>query len=347
MKRLLVGLLATFWMITIPIGDVSANDGDPMGGFGNDGRISIEPPNSGDDIMGEHVAIDSEGRIMSVTNVRPSFCPSGDITIRRYLSDGSPDPAFIVTTHAAQNNRGYSAMDLDIDAAGRILITGFLNDCSGNQPAIAFVMRLTTTGVLDPTFDGPGTDCAGMGTGNGIAAFEFSDPLAFSDLHVRSDGRYVVNGHRDGGDLTLLTIDQNTGNCAMGDADEYLVDISPGGSRVFATHSLLPRPDGGYFSIGEHYDVPTGDSQGFIVATSSDGSIDPSWGNGGTLIDTSSPDPGGYVDAVLLDDGGFATIHPDDGAGSVVVRRFDSNGVPVSTFGTSGEIRITPPGGTG
>ena len=50
MKRLLVALLATFWMITIPIGDVSANDGDPMGGFGNDGRINIEPPNPGDDI---------------------------------------------------------------------------------------------------------------------------------------------------------------------------------------------------------------------------------------------------------------------------------------------------------
>ncbi|NDE81645.1 MAG: hypothetical protein EB037_12165, partial [Actinobacteria bacterium] len=144
---------------------------------------------------------------------------------------------------------------------------------------------------------------------------------------MRSDGRYVVNGDRNGGDLTLLTIDQNTGGCAMGDADEYLTDISPGGSRVYATHSLLPRPDGGYFSIGEHILSSSGDSQGFIVATSSDGSIDPSWGNGGTVIDTSSPDPGGYMDAVLLDDGGFATIHPDDGTGSAVVRRFDSNGV--------------------
>ena len=347
MKRLLVGLLATFWMITIPIGDVSANDGDPMGGFGNDGRINIEPPNSGDDIMGEDVAVDSEGRIISVTNVRAFPCPAGDITIRRYLPDGTLDPAFTPVNPSPPAGYDVYVKSLDIDATGRTLITGFFVDCLTSQPAISFVMRLTTTGVLDPTFDGPGTDCAGTGNGNGIAAFEFSDPLEFSDLHVRSDGRYVVNGDRNGGDLTLLTIDQNTGGCAMGDADEYLTDISPGGSRVYATHSLLPRPDGGYFSIGEHYDVPSGDSQGFIVATSSDGSIDPSWGNGGTLIDTSSPDPGGYVDAVLLDDGGFATIHPDDGAGSVVVRRFDSNGVPVSTFGTSGEIRITPPGGTG
>ena len=346
MKKLsiVVVLAGTILCSTSP---VLANDGDPVVAFGDEGRISIAPPNLGDDIMGEHVIADHHGRIVSVTNVRPPYCPAGDITVRRFLSDGSPDPSFVVTTHTAQNNRGYSVMDLDIDEFGAVLLTGFMASCSGPSTPMGFVMKLSTTGVLDPTFDGPGANCVGSGTGNGLATFDFVDSLSLSELHVRADGRYVVNGGRDNGDLTLLTIDQNTGSCAMSDADEYLVNISPGGSRAYATHSLLPRPDGGYFSIGEYYDVPSGDSQGFIVATAADGSIDPSWGNGGTLIDTSAPDPGGYFDAVLLDDGGFVTIHSDESAGDqAVLRRFAADGALVPDFGTNGELRIAPDTGS-
>jgi hypothetical protein len=324
-----------------------ANDGAPVVAFGDEGRISIAPPNVGDEIWGEHVITDSEGRIISVTNVRPPMCPSGDITVRRHLADGSLDATFMVTTHAAPNNLAYSVMDLDIDESGAILLTGFMASCSGQSTPVGFVMKLTTTGVLDPAFDGPGTDCAGLGNGNGLATFDFVDAFAPTSLHTRADGRYVVNGGRDNGDLTLLTIDQDTGSCAMGDTDEYLVNISPSGSLAYVPHDLLPRPDGGYLSLGEHYDVASGDSQGFIVATAVDGSIDPSWGNGGTLIDTSSPDPGGYIDAVPLDDGGFVTIHSDESAGDqAVLRRFSAEGTLVPDFGTTGELRIAPDSGS-
>lgn len=315
-----------------------------ISGFADDGRIDIAPPNIGDRIMGEHVAVDAAGRIVSVTNVTPPMCPAGSITIRRFLADGTVDSTFTPVTPVVPSGYEMSPTDLDIDAAGRIIVTGFLNDCSGVLPSVGFVMRLSATGTLDPEFDGPNQNCAGTGSGNGLALFADVDPLSLAGLHVRADGRYVVNGSHDSGNMTVFTIDQTNGTCASGGPNDHVTTITTSGSRALIPHVLLPREGGGYFSIGENYDGARGDSQGFVVATNASGSLDTNWRNGGKLIDTSSDDPGGYVDAVALDDGGFVTIHPDMVLGHAVVRRFDSSGNPVLGFGASGELRIATPG---
>ena len=313
-------------------------------GFADDGRIDIAPPNIGDQIMGEHVAVDAAGRIVSVTNVTPPMCSIGSVTIRRFLADGTPDPSFAPVTPTLPGSYGMWSRDLDIDDRGNILVTGTLSDCSATLPTIGVVIRVTTSGRLDTTFDGPGPNCLGVGTGDGIAMFDDTPDLELSQLHVRDDGRYVVNGVFADDDLALITVDQGNGSCATSGPFDYDTEVIASSQRRFAPTQLLPRPTGGYLSIGEWVNIANNNSQGLIVPLTANGTVDFDWGPGGFMIDTSSPDPGGYVDATALGDHGFVTVHADQALGHAVLRRFDWSGQAVATFGTNGELRIASPG---
>lgn len=313
-------------------------------GFGVDGRIDIAPPNVGDEILGEHVAVDTAGRIVSVTNVTPPMCAIGSITIRRLLADGSVDPSFAPVTPSFPGSYGMWSRDLDIDSAGNIIVTGTLSDCSATLPTIGVVIRVTATGVLDTAFDGPGLNCLGTGAGNGVALFDDTPDLELSQLHVRADGRYVVSGVYADDDLATFTVDQTNGTCVTSGEFDFDSEIIASSQRRFAPTKLLPRPGGGYLSIGEWINKSNNNSQGIVVPMDAHGSVDYDWGPGGFKIDTSSPDPGGYVDSTALGDRGFVTIHADQALGHAVLRHFDWSGRAVASFGTNGELRIASPG---
>ena len=311
-------------------------------GFADDGRIDISPPSPSGDIRAEAVTVDSDGRIVSVTNVTQSMCMNGTVTIRRFLSDGTPDPAFAPLTPPAPSGYGYIINDIDIDSTGRILLAGSLTDCAGALPGIGVVIRLTSSGVLDPTFDGPNQNCAGLGTGNGVATFAFTDPLSVAQLEVRDAARYVVNGVHDAGAFTIFTIDSSNGTCATTGPDDYRTSMPPTNSRSFHPHALSTRPNGGYLSIGE-YIHPLDGSQAFILATTSSGTVEQNFGVDGAVIDTSSPDSGSYSNGVILDDGSVVVTQSDWTLGHALVRRFTADGEPMPTFGVNGEVRISEP----
>ena len=102
-------------------------------------------------------------------------------TIARYLANGALDTEFgdqgIVILEATADGRHYSALGVDVQADGRIVVLS-----EANIPAI---VRLNGDGSLDSTFDG-----------DGVLPLT-ADISAVTNLIVAEDGSYVVVGRGD------------------------------------------------------------------------------------------------------------------------------------------------------
>ncbi|MBX3161185.1 MAG: hypothetical protein KF773_34810 [Deltaproteobacteria bacterium] len=136
--------------------------------FGQDGLVVSSPEPTSDFTA---VAVDAQQRIVvaGMLTSGPIFEEVSTYLTRRYLPDGSPDPAFGVDGTAEEpfRNGSDAAFDLAIQASGRILVVGEAstspNTAIGHQLAI---VGYTPDGSKDPTFGANGlvfVDGAGAG----------------------------------------------------------------------------------------------------------------------------------------------------------------------------------------
>lgn len=187
-----------------------------------------------------------------------------------------------------------------------------------------FALRITSTGVADPTFGTGGTvvkDLGGDESANSVASIGADMVIAGSTIAGGNQSMVVAKLSSVG---TALAFGTNG------------VFVAPVGT-VFTADSLLPRPDG---SIIVGCRTATSSCAAKLTST---GLYDPTWGAAGvtTLADTGglavlAPGPGSTVYAAT----------PDDARGLAIIYRLNTIGLGDPTFG-AGQYWLQPFGVAG
>lgn len=149
-------------------------------GFDGDGMATTAFGTGADTPYG--VAVQTDGRIVVAGTAL--IGANNDVAVARYLTSGAPDPSFdgdgkVTTTVAAATDE---ARAVAVQSDGKIVVAGYA--ASGTVDDFT-VLRYTTSGALDPTFDGDGiaTTSFGAGSDQGRA------------LAIQADGKIVVAGY--------------------------------------------------------------------------------------------------------------------------------------------------------
>ena len=294
------------------------------------------------------LAIQPDGRLLIAGTAFGTTGNDDRFALGRFDSDGTLDAGFgnggLVTTPVGVGSA--QANGLIVQPDGKIIVSGtaFLNGSTDDDFG---VVRYNADGSLDTSFGGSGiitTDFGPIEPG----------PDAPSDranaLTLQADGKLVVVGSsgRLASDFALarynadgsLDTSFGSGGRALGgianDAEAHAVDIQPDGSIVVAGSTSGVNP-------------------AFVVARfHADGSTDPSFGTGGSVVMTFDGGGGGARALTIQGDGsivvggsGYAASSIDaDPVGGFAVLRLKPDGSFDSAFGSSGRV-LTSAGDAG
>jgi len=202
-------------------------------------------------------------------------------------------------------------------------------------------------GALDPTFGSGGKVLTDIGYGN----------VRFDPVVVQPDGRIVSAGGTEylysiWGCFTLMrhnidgTLDSGFGNGGIVSTNLNAGD--PGWNSYVGNNSkvtdLALLPDGRLLAVGRSFTVVSGSGWNRLAMARylTDGSLDPSFGTNGWLVDLGLNCLDAYV--ALMDDGRFV-VAAAHGSGEFHVLRYNADGTPDASF--DGDGHITHQVGTG
>lgn len=205
---------------------------------------------------------------------------------------------------------------------GKIITGGFYN-LINNLPINRhiFLTKHLTDGNLDTSFGD-----------NGIVSLTIgNDGCSISEIEIQSDGKIVASGNANGGPI-LLRFNQN------GTMD-----------NSFGNNGISTLTSGGSFEILDNgkFIIAGGFSDGFNVYFSisrynSNGLIDTSFGNNGTVITDISPERFDLNAALKIQEDGkmvlAGTTYTQATQRKTVIARFMPNGNLDSTFGVNGIV---------
>jgi uncharacterized delta-60 repeat protein len=265
-------------------------------------------------------SFDGDGRVMVKTDVSTPGSPavaiqpdnklvvSAGILLLRYHPDGSLDTSFGTE---GKVTLPFGVHSVTLQSNGKVLVLGDTG-----------MARYTTEGTLDQNF-------ASMG----VKTFDFASQA----LVLAPDGTILVAGtigSLDSHDFALARYLENGSlDSAFGNGGVVRTDLAGESDQA---HSLVLRPDNSIVVVGE-----TGYGDGFaLVAYTSNGSLDPSFGNQGKVITEFPLGIEGFGEAILQDDGKLVvagTLRQSESYDFVMVR-YASNGALDSSFGNNGQV---------
>ena len=297
--------------------------------FGAGGRIAT---NSGGEITIEDVVLLPDGKLIAV-GIRSGPDPV-QIRLIRYESNGAIDMTYgtagkVTTNFVGGAGPGHAALLPD----GKLLMVGQVIN-SGGSSYQGLVLRYNADGSPDMSF----------GTG-GQAIIDFPDiGEEFRALILEADGRFYATGIAS--DQSVPTPDYQhdflvvhfnaDGTVDTGfSGDGYLTEeFGVDGSYAEQSGSAVLQPDGKLIAAGF-----SSGYYGALARYNSDGSLDPTFGNGGKRLirDTSA------YGLVLQPDGRIVMVgHESRGAGfEVVVARLHADGRLDGTFAPCGYVRTS------
>jgi len=150
--------------------------------YGEEGRAAAQDGEYGDVDRKQLVSVDADGRLVVF---RKSF---NDASIRRYLSNGTPDPAF--ERRLPENTRGGAAT---IARDGRILV-GMNVDPTGVGDELVYdvqLLRLRADGSTDTSFGKRGLGRFGIAPPAELGGYAISRPEVL-DVSADPSGRVIV-----------------------------------------------------------------------------------------------------------------------------------------------------------
>jgi uncharacterized delta-60 repeat protein len=334
-KRQLVTLLLALTLVAARAAVVAANPGDLDPSFGTGGTVTTA---IGTKSGAFGVAVQGDGKLVAAG-------PTGDpfpnaFALVRYNPDGSLDATFgsggTVTTAFGTLLSFAKAVALQGD--GKIVVAGDIETLDTQLPVVvpkpvAFALaRYNPDGSLDATFGSGGTVTTAIGISGSAWA-----------VALQGDGKIVVPG--------------DTQTTALGDEVFALARYNPDGSldatfgaggtvtTAFGTisdqfNAVAVQGDGKIVAAGVSQTAAGPDS--FVLARyNPDGSLDKTFGSGGTAIGTTTN--GDYANAVALQGDGkivavgyTETTYHDPVA--FALARYNPDGSLDATFGAGGTV---------
>jgi uncharacterized delta-60 repeat protein len=295
--------------------------------FSGDGKVTV-PIGTSDD-MCTAMALQADGKIVLAGYTDNNT--DDDFAIMRFKSNGTLDSTFssdgILTTDFGGYDRIYSVV---IQSDGKILVAGWTDVGSSTDFALA---RYTSNGTLDNGFSGDGKQTVDI---DAYADYAWA-------VTLQPDNKILVTGSSDDDSLTThfgvvrLGTDGTLDNSFSGDG-KTTVPISSEGDYPRAIHVLA---DGKILIAGAASYGDFSYSEFVLVRLKDNGDPDNTFSNDGivtTRFGTS------YDDAMAMavqGDGKILMVGYSDFAGyDFALARYNSNGIPDSTFSMDGRTLI-------
>ncbi len=265
-------------------------------------------------------AIQADGKIVALSKSYNGT--DNDVLLTRYNTDGSTDTSFgiggSVVLDIANGNNVANAIVVQSD--GKLIIGGLAN-VSGNVQLMA--ARFNSDGSLDASF-----------AASGIFLYDFTGSSDSVDaIHVTDNGQILLTGCiQSTRDYVLLRLNSDGSLDTTLAGTGYVQTHIQGGDRG---HTLTVQPDGKILVAGIS-DI-SGDPRGSVVRYNVDGSLDTTFGTGGTFALSLAPGEERIQGISVLSDGKILLAGRMNNADlDFAVMRLTSNGVLDTTFGTGG-----------
>ena len=289
--------------------------------FGGDGRVTIDfgiafrPVTSGN-----AVAIQADGKIVAAGSA--GTAGENDFALARFNSDGSLDTSFGSGGKVLTPFGGYEfAFELAIQADGKIVAAGH-TDRFGEDGFDFALARYNPDGSLDAGFGSGGK----VTTHFGSTFFEAAYGVA-----IQADGKIVAAG-TGAGDFALARYNPNGSlDTNFGLGGKVTTDIGGSGNA----NADAAQADGRITAVGS---TSAGDFT--LVQYRPDGSLDGSFGNGGTVTTDFSATDNAF-DVAIQGDGKIVAAGGTIGTGfsDFALARYENGGALVVS------IDIKPGGG--
>ena len=253
--------------------------------FGSGGKVTTDFSGASDGA--DAVALQSDGKIVAAGGTS-----SSDFALVRYNRDGSLDPTFgsggkVTTDFTPGGNFGFASA-LALQSDGKIVVAGYAGDFA--------LARYNTDGSLDTTF----------GSGGKVTT-DFSAQGTFNALALQPDGRILAGGTYSD-DFAVLrynsdgSLDPSFGKNGIVQThiSGYDLEGTESNSRV---QGLALEPDGKIVSAGGVFSSKfvTAKTAFALARYNSDGSLDTTFGAGGTTPTSFGPSISAYALAVQPD----------------------------------------------
>jgi uncharacterized delta-60 repeat protein len=312
-------ILLVFGMLSLRLAYAAPGDLDTTFGAAGTTRTDL-----GSTEMTRALILQPDGKLVVAGDT--DVGPSAPVLIR-YNPNGSPDPTFgiagTVTTNFGSSDE-FTALILQPD--GKLVAAGY--SYTGGNPDVALA-RYNSNGSLDPTFGTAGTVITDFGGGDGAYA-----------LILQPDGKLVVAGFATDvvgtADFALARYNSNGSlDPTFGAGGKVTTHFSGPYDEAYA---LILQPDGKLVAAGYSY---TGGNSDFALARyNPNGTLDPTFGTGGTVTtDLGSPYDSARALA-LQSDGKLVVAGYMDGTSqsAFALARYNPNGTLDPTFGTGGVV---------
>jgi uncharacterized delta-60 repeat protein len=288
------------------------------------------------------LVIQPDGKIVAAGNFS-----SSEFAVVRYNTNGSLDTSFgnggKLTTAFGATTSFASGMTLQPD--GKIVVAGTASVGTNTDDFV--VARYDTNGGLDTSFGSGGK----VTTSFGSSMFAVAAGVAI-EPHT---GAIVVAG-RANGDFALARYNVSNGSLdtTFGSGGEVTTSF---GSNFNIGGALLIQTNGDIVETGSTINNANGNfNEAFALARykAVDGSLDTSFGNGGTVTTSFGSNPSRDSSAALQSDGrivalGTVEISGPSSGGNLALARYNTDGSLDTSFGNGGEVttNVSGPGVAG
>ncbi len=312
--------------------------------FGQDGKVISDFSAAAADAAAYDVAIQPDGKIVAVGDRFVDDFRGYDFAVARYKPDGSLDPSFgtggLATVDLGNRDQ---AQSVEILPGGKILVAG----TTGNEPYRVALVRFEADGDLDLSF---GPEHTGF-----VILDSLDSPYVLGNNLVGmalqpSDGKVLVTGcyRRYVGppssyywdfSVMRLTADGNV-DTTFGQSGLAIVDFGFGEYSNGMATDVAVQPDGRIVAFGTA-------EAGFALAglLGTNGALDPTFGNGGTLVTDFAHGATGMRMALYPDGRIVAAGHGASSASGplhALLACYTGNGLLDTSFGSEGGTLVVP-----